>query len=65
MIAAVESIVIGEGTAVAEMVVIRDQDHVMDPALRIADSGFQSSAVRIGKYAWIGAKATVLRGVSV
>lgn len=55
---------IGADTLIAEYVVIRDQDHSTSTRpVRLA--GFVSAPIRIGCDVWIGAKATILRGVSV
>lgn len=55
---------VGADTLIAEFVVIRDQDH--DTGTRpVRRSGFFTSPVRIGCDVWIGAKATILRGVSI
>lgn len=65
VVAATASIRIGEGCAVAEMVVIRDQDHVMDPPRPLAETGLRSVPVVIGSHSWIGAGSAVLKGVEV
>ena len=49
---------IGEGTTVAAMTVIRDQDHLM-PA---AELRYAVDPIDIGEGVWIGTKATILRG---
>lgn len=55
---------VGADTLIAEYVVIRDQDH--DTSTRpVRQAGFLTSPIRIGCDVWIGAKATILRGVSV
>lgn len=58
------SISIGEGTQVAEYVVIRDQDHAVN-ATPFASGMFRADPIVIGKDCWIGAKATVLRGANI
>lgn len=59
-----ESVQIGDGTQIAEYVVIRDQDHDID--LRpIHLGGFKTSSIKIGKDCWLGAKVTVLRGSKI
>lgn len=65
VIVATRSITIHEGAAIAEMVVVRDQDHAMEDALPIARSGFHTAPVVIGDHVWIGAHATILRGVTI
>ncbi|WP_429377252.1 hypothetical protein [Mucilaginibacter sp. UYCu711] len=62
-IAAKLSIVIKSGVAIAEMVVIRDQDHATDPENK--ESGFSAynvAPVLINKNSWIASKATILKG---
>jgi acetyltransferase-like isoleucine patch superfamily enzyme len=62
-LAAEGSVSIGTGTFLAEMVSVRDHDHVVGaPPSR---GGLISSAVDIGEDVWIGSKATVLRGVEI
>jgi acetyltransferase-like isoleucine patch superfamily enzyme len=65
-IAAKESIVIETGTLIAEMVVIRDQDHAFnnDPD-NPNFSDYNIQPIYIGKNAWIASKATILKGVTV
>lgn len=59
-----EGVTIGADTLIAEYVVIRDQDH--ETARRpIRSSGFSTGPIQIGRDVWLGAKATVLRGVTV
>lgn len=55
---------IGADTLIAEYVVIRDQDH--DISTRpVKRSGFHTAPIRVGCDVWIGAKATILRGVNI
>jgi acetyltransferase-like isoleucine patch superfamily enzyme len=65
VVAAHESVTIDPGCSFAEMVVIRDHDHIVDATVRLDDVAFVTSPVRICSRVWIGAKATVLRGVTV
>jgi NDP-sugar pyrophosphorylase family protein len=51
--------------AIAEMVVIRDQNHEMIEGMSLSASGFSSAPISIGKGVWIGAKATILAGVDI
>lgn len=65
-IIAKQSIIINRGVAIAEMVVIRDQDH----AINVEDkaSGFSSyniAPIIIGENTWIASKATILKGVTI
>ena len=59
-------ITIGKGCLIAEMVVIRDQDHTTE-ALLSSDSlqKFISVPISIEENVWIASKATVLKGVSI
>jgi acetyltransferase-like isoleucine patch superfamily enzyme len=62
-LAAHELVVIGAGAFLAEMVSVRDHDHVVG---RPPSSGAVSvTSVHVGQDAWLGAKATVLRGAEV
>lgn len=63
MIVAQSRVVIGEGSKIAEMVVIRDANH--DHAAPLRAMQFNSAPVMIGKDVWLGARATVLAGVEL
>lgn len=52
---------IGEGSQIAEYVVIRDQDHNIE-SRPIRTSGFKVSPIIIQNDVWLAAKSTVLRG---
>lgn len=58
VIVARREITIGDNVLIAEYVTIRDQDH--EPG-----GGFRVAPVRIGDNVWIGAKATITRGVTI
>lgn len=61
VIVSLAKIDIGEGTQLAEYVVIRDQDH--DVTSRPLITGrFKAMPVVIGRDCWLGAKVTVLKG---
>jgi acetyltransferase-like isoleucine patch superfamily enzyme len=64
LVTAVHSCEIGDDVLIAEYVVIRDQDHstITRP---ISSAGFVSAPVRIGHDVWLGAKATILKGVTI
>jgi acetyltransferase-like isoleucine patch superfamily enzyme len=62
-VAAEEQVMLGEGSFLGELVSIRDHDHVVGAPPRT--SGVVTTPVVIGRDVWIGAKATVLRGVTV
>lgn len=62
-IAAHELVAIGAGTFLAEMVSVRDHDHV--PGSPPSSGEVWVSPVRIGDDVWLGAKVTVLRGAEI
>jgi acetyltransferase-like isoleucine patch superfamily enzyme len=64
VIVAKEHVEIGKYCSIAEMVVIRDQDHIYGEKL-IRDSGEVTGRITIGENVWIGAKATVLKNVAI
>ena len=66
VIVAIDRIEIHENCQVAEMVVIRDQNHLhhLDDT-PVHQLGFQNAPVIIGSNVWLGAKASVLQGVKV
>lgn len=63
VIVAKASINIGKHCSIAEMVVIRDQNHDYGGGKLIRDSGESMAPIHIGENTWIGAKATILKGV--
>lgn len=65
VVVARESITIGENVLIAEHVTIRDQDHAMSPTAGRGRVGFTSSPVVIGDNVWLGAKVTVIQGVTI
>lgn len=65
VVVARESITIGENVLIAEHVTIRDQDHAMTPTAGQGRVGFTSSPVVIGDNVWLGAKVTVIQGVTI
>jgi acetyltransferase-like isoleucine patch superfamily enzyme len=63
VLVAKEAITIDSGCAIAEMVVIRDQNHILDPSNK--ENPFENydiEPIKIAKNVWIGAKATILKG---
>lgn len=64
MIVSKSSIFIGNDSLIAEYVVIRDEDHLID-SRPIRSAGFKTTPIYIGNDVWIGCKATVLRGAYV
>jgi acetyltransferase-like isoleucine patch superfamily enzyme len=66
VITAHEKIIINKGCLIAEMVVIRDQDHVIDIITgEIPREEFKTAPVEIEENVWIASKATVLKGVTI
>jgi len=65
MVVAAHAVVIGNLCQLAEYVVVRDHDHLADGMTRLDAQRFVTAPVTIGERVWIGAKATVLRGVEV
>ncbi|MEV6875316.1 acyltransferase [Amycolatopsis sp. NPDC051128] len=63
VIVARERIEIGEGALLAEMTVVRDADH--DTTAGLQTGLHVTSPVHIGSGVWLGAHATVLRGVTI
>ncbi len=50
----------------AEMVSIRDHDHNFDELdTPVREQGFVGAPVKIGNNVWVGAKATILRGITI
>jgi len=63
VIVACDKITIGSDSQIAEMVVIRDHNHRYDDVTTpVANQGFTTSPIEIGKSVWVGAKATILAG---
>lgn len=60
-----EAITIGDDALIAEHVTIRDQDHRYGGPEVTAKNGFDTAPIVIGNNVWIGAKATITRGVSI
>lgn len=56
---------IGADCLIAEYVTIRDQDHKFAAGQKTSDNGFLCAPISIGDNVWIGAKATILKGVLV
>jgi acetyltransferase-like isoleucine patch superfamily enzyme len=62
-LAARDSVELGAGTFLAELVSVRDHDHAV--GLPPSSGAVEVTPVRIGADAWLGAKVTVLRGAGV
>ena len=65
VLAARHGITIGPGTMIAEMAVIRDADLSRAGGRALTDGHHISAPITIGRDVWLGAKATVLRGVTI
>ncbi|MES2588749.1 MAG: acyltransferase [Bacteroidota bacterium] len=66
IIVAIDKIEIHENCAIAEMVVIRDQDHIHDLSDKLIENqGFNSAPIIINSNVWIAAKVTVLKGITI
>ena len=65
-LAARELVQIGDDCLIAEMVSIRDHDHCFDRLdIPIREQGASIAPVQIGRNVWLGAKVTVLKGVTI
>ncbi|MBM9605789.1 acyltransferase [Desulfopila inferna] len=66
IIVACRSIKIGSDSLLAEMVVVRDQNHRFSNSGKpLADQGFDKASIHIGSNVWLGAKVTVLAGSNI
>ncbi|EFC85850.1 DapH/DapD/GlmU-related protein [Parafrankia sp. EUN1f] len=65
VVVARQRVAVGAGSLLAEMSVVRDQDHVVGPGVPGMAMLFSATPVTLGRNVWIGAKATVLRGVTI
>jgi len=66
VIAGCEKILIGEDCLIAEMTVIRDQNHKFEDLARpISDQEMEMAPINIGRNVWLGTKVTVLAGSSI
>ncbi|MEO9210151.1 MAG: acyltransferase [Ginsengibacter sp.] len=60
------SIMIKGNCLIAEMVVIRDQDHQLDSlCLPANQQSFTCAPIEINENVWVASKATILKGVSI
>jgi acetyltransferase-like isoleucine patch superfamily enzyme len=65
-VAADRSVVIGDHCLFGEFVSIRDHDHAFDGSGEaILDQGRSTAPVLIGDDVWVGAKASITRGVTI
>ena len=65
VICARANVTIGTGCMIGEYATVRDQDHVASGPEPLPERGFVCSAVEIGDNVWIGAKATITRGLAI
>lgn len=66
VIASKKEIIINNDCLIAEMVVIRDQDHIVDIFAGNANrEHFNVAPIEIKENVWIASKATVLKGVTI
>lgn len=65
VLVSIEQITIGRDSLIAENVTIRDQDHDVTGTHPYRSAGMRSAPVTIGNNVWIGAKATITRGVTI
>lgn len=65
-VGAKQSVVIGEHCLIADLVSIRDNDHVFDdPDRPYVDQGHVTAPVLLGRNVWLGSKVVVGRGVTI
>lgn len=65
-VGAKQSVVIGENCLIAEMVSIRDNDHVFsDPLVPYKIQGHSCEPVVLGDNVWLGTRVVVTKGVSI
>jgi acetyltransferase-like isoleucine patch superfamily enzyme len=65
VIAAANSIDVGDRVLIAEHCTVRDSDHQLEPEARREETSVPTAPVRIGADAWLGAGTRVLRGGEV
>lgn len=65
VIVAIQSIEIGSNCELAEMVVVRDQDHKFGDGELLSEAGLESAPIIIKNNVWIGAKASILKGTTI
>ncbi len=65
-LSAIHSLEIGEDCLIADLVDIRDHDHNFERLdIPIRSQGATAAPVKIGNGVWLGAKVTVVRGVTI
>lgn len=66
VIVALKEIIVKKDCEVAEMAVIRDQNHNHDLSDKpISEQGYKTGSIIINENVWIGAKATILKGSDI
>jgi len=65
VISSKRSVTIAADCLIAEMVVIRDQDHRIGEDMDFHTQKFVSAPVEIREKVWIASKATILKGVTI
>lgn len=65
VVCARSNISIGSDCLIAEHVTLRDHDHFFGSGLKTISAGFATETVVIGDNVWIGAKATITKGVKI
>lgn len=65
MLDATEELIVGRDCAIGPGCYLTDHDHGLEPGSRPMDLPMRSIATRLGDRVWLGAKVTVLKGVSI
>lgn len=64
-----DKLTVGDNCLFGEMVSIHDQDHVIladrGPLSPLSSRGFVTAPISIGDNVWVGAKASILKGVNI
>ena len=60
-----DKVIINKNCLIAEMVVIRDQDHIIDGDSDLFTQKFQHAPVILDENVWVASKATILKGVTI
>ncbi len=64
-IVSLESLTIGANSIFGERVSIHDENHVIEGDQPVPERGLVTAPVKIGSGVWVGAKATILQGVTI